>query len=50
MKKEVLYDPVNTGSFQMMFGFGQPGTHRPQKWVSIAKTRITKASLRKKEL
>ena len=24
MKKEELYDPEKTGSFQMMFGFPQP--------------------------
>ena len=31
MKKEKLYDPVKTGSFQMMFGFKQPGIYRPQQ-------------------
>ena len=42
MKKEKLYDPVKTGSFQMMFGFPQPGVYRPHKWVSIRKTKTEK--------
>ena len=42
MKKEKLYDPVKTGSFQMMFGFKQPRTYRPQKWVSIRKPKEEK--------
>jgi len=29
MKKEKLYNPDKTGTFQMMFGFPQPGVHRP---------------------
>jgi len=28
MKKEKLYDPEKTGSFQMMFGFKQPQVYR----------------------
>ena len=28
MKKEILYDPVKTGSFRMMFGFKQPEVYR----------------------
>ena len=35
MKKEELYNPEKTGTFQMMFGFPQPGIYRPNKWVSI---------------
>jgi len=50
MKKEVLYDPVTQGSFKMMFGFNQPSCYRHQKWVSIARTRVTKASLRKEKV
>ena len=42
MNKEELYDPVKTGSFQMMFGFPQPSTYRPQKWVSIKKPKEEK--------
>jgi hypothetical protein len=42
MKKEKLYDPEKTGSFQMMFGFPQPGVHRPNKWVSIRKPKTEK--------
>ena len=42
MKKEELYDPVKVGSFQMMFGFKQPSTYRPQKWVSIRKPKTEK--------
>mgnify|MGYP006119072375 CR=1 FL=1 len=48
--KDKLYDPVNTGSFKMMFGFKQPSCYRHQKWVSIAKTRVTKASLIKEKI
>ena len=39
MKKEELYDPVKTGSFQMMFGFKQPSTYRHQKWVKVERTK-----------
>ena len=42
MKKEELYDSVKTGSFRMMFGFPQPSTYRPQKWVSIRKPKTEK--------
>jgi hypothetical protein len=42
MKKEELYDPEKTGSFQMMFGFPQPGVHRRNKWVSIRKPKTEK--------
>ena len=42
MKKEELYSPEKTGSFQMMFGFQQPSTYRPQKWVSIRKPKTEK--------
>jgi hypothetical protein len=42
MKNEELYDPVKTGSFRMMFGFQQPSTYRPQKWVSIRKPKTEK--------
>ena len=42
MKKEELYDPEKTGSFVMMFGFKQPSTYRPNKWVSIRKTKTEK--------
>ena len=42
MKKEELYDPDKTGTFQMMFGFPQPGVHRPNKWVSIRKPKTEK--------
>ena len=42
MKKEELYSPEKTGTFQMMFGFPQPGTYRPQKWVSIKKPKTEK--------
>ena len=42
MKKEELYDPEKTGSFQMMFGFQKPSTYRPQKWVSIKKPKTKK--------
>lgn len=47
MKKEELYDPVKTGSFQMMFGFPQPSTYRHQKWVSIKKPKTEKNEVRK---
>jgi hypothetical protein len=47
MKKEELYDPVKTGSFRMMFGFKQPSTYRPQKWVSIKKPKEEKNEVRK---
>ena len=42
MKKEKLYCPEKTGTFQMMFGFPQPSTYRPQKWVSIKKPKTEK--------
>ena len=42
MKKEKFYNPEKTGSFRMMFGFQQPSTYRPQKWVSIRKTKEEK--------
>lgn len=42
MKKEELYDPEKTGSFRMMFGFQQPSTYRPQKWVSIRRPKTEK--------
>tara|TARA_R110002124_G_scaffold57461_1_gene160869 strand:+ start:578 stop:709 length:132 start_codon:yes stop_codon:yes gene_type:complete len=42
MKKEELYDPEKTGTFQMMFGFPQPGVYRPHKWVSIRKPKTEK--------
>ena len=42
MKKEKLYDAVKTGTFQMMFGFPQPGVYRPHKWVSIRKPKTEK--------
>jgi len=42
MKKEKLYDPEKTGSFVMMFGFKQPSTYRPNKWVSIRKPKEEK--------
>ena len=42
MKKEELYSPEKTGTFQMMFGFPQPGIYRPNKWVSIRKTKEEK--------
>jgi hypothetical protein len=42
MKKEELYCPDKTGTFQMMFGFPQPGVHRPNNWVSIKKTKKEK--------
>ena len=42
MKKEKLYCPDKTGTFQMMFGFPQPGVHRPNNWVSIRKTKEEK--------
>tara|TARA_R110001599_G_scaffold322764_1_gene534090 strand:- start:1414 stop:1569 length:156 start_codon:yes stop_codon:yes gene_type:complete len=44
MNKDKLYDPVKIGSFQMMFGFKQPTTYYKNKWVSIAKVRITESS------
>ena len=42
MKKEELYSPEKLGTFQMMFGFPQPGIYRPNKWVSIRKTKEEK--------
>ena len=42
MKKEELYCPEKTGTFQMMFGFPQPGVHRLNKWVSIKKPKKEK--------
>ena len=42
MKKEELYNPEKTGSFQMMFGFPMPGMYRPNKWVSIKKPKEEK--------
>ena len=42
MKKEELYCPDKIGTFQMMFGFPQPGVHRPNKWVSIRKPKTEK--------
>ena len=42
MKKEELYCPEKTGTFQMMFGFSQPGDHRPNKWISIRKPKTEK--------
>ena len=42
MKKEKLYNPDKTGTFQMMFGFPQPGICRPNKWLSIKKTKEKK--------
>jgi|TARA_R110001592_G_scaffold7761_1_gene43105 hypothetical protein len=42
MKKEKLYNPEKTDSFVMMFGFKQPSTYRPNKWVSIKKTKEEK--------
>ena len=42
MKKEKLYNPEKTDSFVMMFGFKQPSTYRPNKWVSIKKTKEKK--------
>jgi hypothetical protein len=47
MKKVELYDPVKTGSFRMMFGFQQPSTYRPQKWVSIRKPKEENNEVRK---
>tara|TARA_R110000824_G_scaffold64494_1_gene168492 strand:- start:306 stop:461 length:156 start_codon:yes stop_codon:yes gene_type:complete len=44
MKKDKLYDPVKTGSFQMMFGFKQPTTYYKNKWISVAKVRTTESS------
>tara|TARA_R100001377_G_C3080134_1_gene72103 strand:+ start:329 stop:457 length:129 start_codon:yes stop_codon:yes gene_type:complete len=41
MKKEKLYDS-NIGTFKMNFGFNQPGTYRPNKWVSIRKPKSVK--------
>ena len=42
MKKEELYNPEKTGTFQMMFGFPMPGMYRPNKWVSIKKPKEEK--------
>jgi len=42
MNKEKLYCPDKQGSFRMMFGFPQPSTYRPQKWVSIKKPKEEK--------
>jgi hypothetical protein len=42
MNKEKLYCPDKQGSFRMMFGFKQPSTYRPQKWVSIKKPKEEK--------
>jgi hypothetical protein len=42
MKKEELYSPEKIGTFQMMFGFPQPVIYRPNKWVSIRKTKEQK--------
>lgn len=49
MKKEKMYDPEKQGTFRMMFGFKQPTNYIPNKWKSIAKVRVTKASIRDKE-
>lgn len=46
--KEKLYCPDTVGSFRMMFGFRQPSSYYKNKWKSIAKVRVTEASLRKK--
>ena len=42
MKKEKLYDPVKTGTFQMMFGFPQPNKYLPKKWIPIERTKKEK--------
>ena len=47
MKKEKFYNPEKTGSFRMMFGFQQPSTYRPQKWVSIKKPKEENNEVRK---
>ena len=47
MKKEELYDPVNTGSFRMMFGFEQPSRYITRKWKSIKKPKEEKNEVRK---
>lgn len=46
MNKEKLYSPEKTGSFKMMFGFPMPTAYYKNKWKSIARVRITEASLR----
>ena len=42
MKKEILYDPVKTGSFRMMFGFQQPNKYLPKKWKKVERTKKVK--------
>ena len=42
MNKEKLYDPVNTGSFRMMFGFEQPSRYITRKWKPIKKPKEEK--------
>ena len=46
--KEKLYCPDTIGAFRMMFGFKQPTNYYKNKWKSIAKVRVTEASLRQK--
>ena len=46
--KEKLYCPDTVGGFKMMFGFKQPTNYYKNKWKSIAKVRVTEASLRQK--
>jgi len=46
--KEKTYCPDTVGSFRMMFGFKQPTSYYKNKWKSIAKVRVTEASLRQK--
>ena len=46
--KEKLYCPDTVGSFRMMFGFRQPSNYYRGKWKSIAKVKVTEASLRQK--
>jgi len=40
--KEKMYDPVNKGSFRMMFGFAQPSKYLPKKWIPIERTKKEK--------
>ena len=48
MNKEKLYNPEKIGSFKMMFGFPMPTSYYKNKWKSIARVKITAASLRSK--
>ena len=40
--KIAMYDPEKVGSFEMMFGFKQPTTYRPNKWIPISERKKEK--------